>query len=98
MGNSSDASRDRKVVPIRSEAPASAVMPVARKASGAGSCRRVTARRRAFKELTEAAARAYDAAAAHRLGGDEVGAALLVSAAWKALAQAATIGEEIAAL
>lgn len=89
-----------KVVPIRgvTEAPVSAVMPVARKASGAGLVSPTEARRRAFKELTEAAARAYDAAAVHRLAGDEAGAALLVSAAWKALAQAAAIGEEIAAL
>ena len=56
------------------------------------------AHRRAFRELTEAAGRAYAAAATHRAGGDLVGAALLVNAAGQALAQAAEIGEQIARL
>ena len=56
------------------------------------------AHRRAFRELTEAAARAYDAAAHHRLNGDVAGAALLVNAAGQVLQQAAEIGEELARL
>jgi len=54
------------------------------------------ARRRAFRDLSEAAARAYAAAAVHRKTGDLVGAALLVNAAGQALSQAQAIGEELA--
>jgi hypothetical protein len=56
------------------------------------------AHRRAFRELTEAAQRAYDAAGRHRAKGDVAGAALLVNAAGQVLAQAAEIGEELARL
>jgi hypothetical protein len=56
------------------------------------------AHRRAFRELTEAASRAYEAAGRHRATGDDVGAALLVNAAGQVLAQAAAIGEELARL
>lgn len=91
-----------KVVPIRgraTEAPASAVMRAAPRApSGASMVSPIEARRRAFRELTEAAAKAYDAAAHHRRAGDEAGAALLVEAAAEAMAQAQAIGEELAAL
>lgn len=83
------------------EPPASGVMRVAppvRRHSFIDLVSPVEARRRAFRELTEAAARAYDAAAAHRAAGDEAGAALLVSAAGQALNQAAEIGEELARL
>src|SRR4051812_37375913 len=83
----------------RQQEPASGVMRVAPRVSSSTSIvSPIEARRRAFKELTEAAARAYDAAAAHRRAGDETGAALLVNAAGQALNQAAEIGEELARL
>jgi hypothetical protein len=62
------------VVRLKSSAPALAVVPVARKISSSFLVSPSEARRRAFQELTDAAARAYDAAAAHRLAGDEAGA------------------------
>ena len=49
----------------------------------------------AFRELTEGAAKAYEQAAAARLAGDLVGAALLINAAGQALAGAQAIGEEL---
>ena len=91
-----------KVIPIRGgrpTEPASAVMRVAaRKDSGSMIVSPVEARRRAFRDLTDAAAKAYDAAAHHRQAGDEAGAALLVVAASAAMTQAQAIGEELAKL
>ena len=72
--------------------------PPVRRPSGFYVVSAIEARRRAFRELTEAAARAYDAAAVHRLAGDETGAALLVGAAAEAMHQAQAYGEEIARL
>ena len=91
---------DKKVVPIRDVVadPPSAVVRAARKDSGTLLVSPIEARRRAFAELTEAAAKAYSAAAHHRSAGDEAGAALLVVAASEAMAQAQAIGEEIARL
>lgn len=92
-----------KVVPIRSgvavDPPASAVMRVAKRHdSGSTLVSPIEARRRAFHELTEAAAKAYDAASTHRAAGDLAGADLLVGAAAEAMAQAQAIGEELARL
>lgn len=91
-----------KVVPIRggaSEHPSSEVMRVAaRSPSGTALVTPAEAHRRAFRELTEAASRAYDAAAHHRLAGDEAGAALLVNAANEIMAEATAVGEELARL
>jgi hypothetical protein len=93
-----------KVVPIRGgasevEHPTSTVMRVAvRVPSGTALVTPAEARRRAFRQLTEAAVTAYDAAGHHRATGDEAGAALLMNAANQIMAEATTIGEELARL
>jgi hypothetical protein len=52
----------------------------------------------AFSELTEAAAGAYRNAATARAAGDSAGAALLANAAWQIMAEAESVGEQMARL
>ncbi len=101
MGNSDDASFVQGVKPPSERtgsAPASSVMPVARKASGTFAPSPRERFGRIVISLVEHALAAHEQAAEARADGDEAGAELLRDAAERAWALASNAVDEIAAL